>query len=100
MYYFLYILSHGRIQLFISFHIKCLRILYTILLIFKGQKHPQYVCLESHPYILKAIKNATFYKAFSMQKVYMIFEAMVIKVKNFCQAHLIVKVTSIQKIAI
>ena len=35
-----------------------------------------------------------------MQKVYMIFEAMVIKVKNFCQAHLIVKVTSIQKIAI
>ena len=35
-------------------------------------------------YILKAIKNATFYKAFLMQKVYMILEAMAIKVKNFC----------------
>ena len=30
--------------------------------------------------------------AFLMQKVYMILEAMAIKVKNFCQAHLIVKV--------
>jgi len=29
--------------------------------------------------ILKAIKNATFYKAVSMQKVYMILEAMAIK---------------------
>ena len=34
-----------------------------------------------------------------MQKVYMILEAMAIKVKNFCQAHLIV-VISIQKTAI
>jgi len=51
-------------------------------------------CLTS---ILKAIKNATFYKAFSMQKVYMILEAMAIKVKNFWQAHLIVKLFQYRK---
>ena len=48
-------------------------------------------------YILKAIKNATFYKTFSMQKVYMLLEAMAIKVKIFCQAHLIVKLFQYRK---
>ena len=48
--------------------------------------------------ILKAIKNATFYKVFSIQKVYMILEAMAIKVKNFCQAHFIVKLFQYRKL--
>ena len=51
-----------------------------------------------HAFILKAIKNATFYKAFSMQKVYIILEAMAIKVKNNSQAHLIVKLFQYRKL--
>ena len=33
-----------------------------------------------------------------MQKVYMILEAMAIKVKNFCQAHLIVNLFEYRKL--
>jgi len=45
-----------------------------------------------------AIKNATFFKAFSMQKIYMILEDIAIKVKNFCQTHLIVKLFQYRKL--
>jgi len=48
--------------------------------------------------ILKAITNATFYKAFLMQKVYMILEDNAIKVKNFCQAHFCVKLFQYRKL--
>jgi len=47
-------------------------------------------------HILKAIKNATLYKAVSMQKVYMILEAMAIS-QGFLTSTLVI---SIQKIAI
>ena len=54
--------------------------------------------LSLEAYILQAIKNASFYKAFSTQKVYMSVKAMVITVKNFWQAHLIAKLFQYRKL--